>query len=78
MTDSSLNSLSTYNALSFDQSQNKFKIESSVLADSIGSPFTIRVHAKYISSVHTYQIAGTFDFDVQIVNSCNSPDSMSA
>lgn len=76
MTDDSLNPLTTFGALSFDPSLNQFKIESSDLADASANPFTMRVHAKYESAVYNYQVAGTFDFDVQVINSCLSPNSI--
>jgi len=54
VTDTSLNVLATYNAFTFTTAANQFKIESQLVADSTNSPYNLRVHAKYASSIHTY------------------------
>lgn len=46
----------------FDAVARTLTTQSSDLADVAASPYNLRIHAKYSSSVHAYQVAGILNF----------------
>ena len=78
VTDNSDQDLSVYPQFIFDQSTNTFSIYSADLTHASVTPYTMKVSVKYVSSVHTYSVAGTQTCDVLISSPCTSPVSLTA